>query len=274
MKRNFEWFVATLQKTNQTLDSFCDFAKIVRNVEGVRLSLCQLNSLIGSVDLRVSVAILWERDPKAFEALDILLAVRDGHDKLVLNNIGQCVTLGSYYKSVDGVIEFLRETGLERLFVERKVNNLIDYVFGVETGLDTNARKNRVGHLMERLIAERLISEGIVYRQEVFSSEWLELSQALGSDKKRFDFVVETATKIYLIEVNFYNSSGSKLNEVARSYSEIAPRINALEGFEFVWITDGPGWLQAKNKLEEAYQIIPKIYNLHNVSDFLTLIKA
>lgn len=80
--------------------------------------------------------------------------------------------------------------------------------------------------------------------------------------------------KRFLIEVNFYSSEGSKLNEVARSYSDIAPKINSVSGFEFVWITDGIGWKSARNKLQEAYNIIPSIYNLTNMQDFINLIKA
>lgn len=66
----------------------------------------------------------------------------------------------------------------------------------------------------------------------------------------------------------FYNGGGSKLNEVARSYSDVAPKINQYANFEFVWITDGQGWLSAKNKLEEAFSIIPSVYNLSNLDSF------
>jgi type II restriction enzyme len=90
----------------------------------------------------------------------------------------------------------------------------------------------------------------------------------LGADLKRFDFVIKTKVKTYLIETNFYNGGGSKLNEVARAYSDVAPKINQYENFEFVWITDGQGWLSAKNKLEEAFSIIPSVYNLSNLDSF------
>ena len=147
-------------------------------------------------------------------------------------------------------------------------------MFGIETGLDTNARKNRSGHIMENRIAQILDSHRIPYRQEVYSSEFPPISKVLGDDEKRFDFVIETHQTIYLIEVNFYSGGGSKLNEVARSYSELAPKINSVHGFEFVWITDGIGWLSAKNKLQEAYNIIPSIYNLTDIDDFITKVKA
>lgn len=96
----------------------------------------------------------------------------------------------------------------------------------------------------------------------------------LGDDEKRFDFVIKTSKKTYLIEVNFYSGGGSKLNEVARSYSDIAPKVNSVLGFEFVWITDGIGWKSAKNKLQEAYNIIPSIYNLTSIKDFLQEVKG
>ena len=120
---------------------------------------------------------------------------------------------------------------------------------------------------------EFFTKNGVGYRKEVYSSEWPSITEVLGDDEKRFDFVIQTIEKIYLIEVNFYSSGGSKLNEVARSYSDIAPKINSVNGFEFVWITDGIGWKSAKNKLQEAYSIIPNIFNLTSVNDFIKEVK-
>lgn len=273
LSKQFEFFLSELQETNQTLNLFCDFEKIERNVEEIKLSLCMLNSLIGSKDLRRTVETIWRRDPKVFDVMDILIAVRKKENKKVLNPRGACVEISSLFKSVDGIMEFLNSTGLADLFVNQKIKNLVDYVFGVETGLDTNARKNRGGHVMEQMVRRILGDNGIAYRTEVYSSEWDVISRALGNDEKRFDFVVERGSTTYLIEVNFYASGGSKLNEVARAYSELAPRLNAVPGFEFVWITDGKGWLSAKSKLREAYNIIPRVYNLTSIKDFIEEIK-
>lgn len=261
--------MSQLQETNQTLDFFCDFEKISQNVDNIKLSLCMLNSLIGAADMRKAVEVIWNRDKTAFNVMDILIAVRSEGKKKVLNRLGQCVVLNSLFSSVDGVMEFLENTGLQSLFQSKRINNLVDYVFGIETGLDTNARKNRSGHVMEHRVSEIFSEKGVRFRREVYSSEWSEISEVLGDDEKRFDFVVETATKVFLIEVNFYSGGGSKLNEVARSYSDIAPKINSVPGFEFVWITDGIGWKSARNKLQEAYNIIPNIYNLANIDEFL-----
>ena len=267
--KQFDIFISQLKETNQTLDFFCDFEKIGRNVDDIRLSLCMLNSLIGTSDLKKSVETIWNRDKTAFSVLPILIAVRDEGSKKVLDTLNNIVEIKTFFGSIDRVIEFLESTGLADLFRKRTIKDLVDYVFGIETGLDTNARKNRSGHIMENTVAQIFNKHNIKFRQEVYSKEWPEITKVLGDDEKRFDFVIETKSKTYLIEVNFYSAGGSKLNEVARSYSELAPKINSVDGFEFVWITDGIGWKSAKNKLQEAYSIIPKVYNLTNVNEFI-----
>ena len=274
MSKDFNKFMSQLQETNQTLDFFCDFDKIAANVDNIKLSLCMLNSMIGTTDLRRSVETIWNRDRSAFSVMDILIAVRSEGKKVVLNSAGDCIILDRLFTSIDGVMEYLEGTGLADLFRQKKINDLVDYVFGIETGLDSNARKNRSGHVMEGMVARILDKNGVRYRQEVYSSEWSEITKVLGDDEKRFDFVIQTPKKTYLIEVNFYSGGGSKLNEVARSYSDIAPKINSVPGFEFVWITDGIGWKSAKNKLQEAYSIIPSIYNLTSIKDFIQEVKG
>ena len=274
MSKDFNKFMSQLQETNQTLDFFCNFDKIAANVDNIKLSLCMLNSMIGTTNLRRSVETIWNRDRSAFSVMDILIAVRSEGKKVVLNSAGDCIILDELFTSIDGVMEYLEGTGLADLFRQKKINDLVDYVFGIETGLDSNARKNRSGHVMEGMVASILKKNGIKFRQEVYSTEWSNLQRVLGDDEKRFDFVIQTPKKTYLIEVNFYSGGGSKLNEVARSYSDIAPKINSVSGFEFVWITDGIGWKSAKNKLQEAYSIIPSIYNLTSIKDFIQEVKG
>ena len=272
MNKNFDLFMSQLQETNQTLDFFCDFAKISENVSEVEMSLNTMNYLIGKDDLSHAIQEIWQRDSKAFEVLSILIAVRDEGKKPVVDSNGNVVLLKSYFESPIKVVEYLTETGLADLFQSRRIKNLVDYVFGIEMGLDTNARKNRSGHIMENTVAKIFKEYGITFQQEVYSSVFPELS-VLGTDEKRFDFFIETSSKRYLMEVNFYSGGGSKLNEVARAYTDLAPKVNSVNGFEFVWITEGIGWKSARNKLEEAYNTIPSVYNLTNISDFLELIK-
>lgn len=273
MKKNFDSFLAQLSETNATLDYFTDFEKVIHNTNKIAIKLNQLNYLIGKNDLQKAIKELYQENPKVFEVLDILLAVRKKDKKKTLNSNGEFVFLESYFASVQGVIDYIEQTGLADVFRNKNITNIVDYVFGVEVGLDTNARKNRGGENMAKAVALKFKSANVPFRSEVNSTEFREI-KSLGQDLKRFDFVIQTKKKTYLIETNFYNSGGSKLNEVARSYTDLAPKINQYEKFEFVWITDGQGWLTAKNKLGEAYSLIPSIYNLANLDDFLLKVKS
>ena len=273
MKRPFNEFISSLSQTNATLDYFVDFQKVIKNTYKIEVKLNQLNYLIGKENLQQAINDLWLENPTVFEVLDILLAVRAKDDKKTLNKKGELVFLESYFNSVQGVIEFIEETGLAEIFRNKKITNLVDYVFGVEVGLDTNARKNRGGDNMARTVAMKFHAAKIPFETEVSSSNFPDL-KSLGADLKRFDFIIQTKKKTYLIETNFYNGGGSKLNEVARAYSELAPKINQYKQYEFVWITDGKGWLSAKNKLQEAYSIIPSVYNLANICEFMGKIRA
>ena len=269
----FNLFMSQLRETNATLDFYCDFPKIARNVADIEISLNTLNYLIGKENLREAVEALWNRDKRVFEVMDILIATRKKDDKKYIANDGSMHSIHSLFHSVDGVVTFIEGTGLDKVFKNKEVKDLVDYVFGVETGLDTNARKNRSGEITETLVARIFNNSGVKYREQVSSKEFPAISAVLGADQKVFDFVVSANGKTYLIEVNFYSGGGSKLNEVARSYTDVAPKVNGVPGFEFVWITDGIGWNSARNKLEEAFAAIPSIYNLTTISEFIERVK-
>ena len=271
-KEQFELFMSQLRETNATLDFYCDFPKIAKNVADIEISLNTLNYLIGKDDLRTSVEALWNRDKRVFDIMDILIATRKKDNKKYIDNDGSMHSIHSLFDSVDGVMKFLEGTGLDKVLKNKEIKDLVDYVFGVETGLDTNARKNRSGDITETLVARIFDNAGVEYSKQVSSNEYPAISQVLGADQKVFDFVISTKEKIYLIEVNFYSGGGSKLNEVARSYTDVAPKVNSVPGYEFVWITDGEGWASAKNKLEEAFAIIPSIYNLSTIDNFISQI--
>jgi len=271
MKEQFKTFLSQLSETNATLDYFVDFNKVTRNVHKIAIKLNQLNYLIGKENIEEAINELYEENPKVFEVLDILIAVRNKKTK-TFNNNGIIVSLESYFSSPKGILEYIHETRLEEVFKNKEITNLVDYVFGIEVGLDTNARKNRGGKNMSKAVSLFFDRGGIFYKTEVNSTLFLDI-ESLGVDVKRFDFVIKTKKKTYLIETNFYNTGGSKPNEVARAYSEVAPKINQYENYEFVWITDGQGWLSAKNKLEEAYNAIPSVYNLTTLNEFIEKVK-
>lgn len=270
MSKNFELFISQLSETNATLDYFTDFDKIRKNINKIAMKLNQLNYLIGKKDLKKAVFELYEENAKVFEVLDILIAIRKTRKTKTFNNNDEVVLLETYFNTPDLVYEYINETGLAKVFKNKEITNLVDYVFGVEVGLDTNARKNRGGSNMAKAVIRQFNKAGIIFEEEVNSTEFKEI-ESLGVDVKRFDFVIKTKSKTYLIETNYYNTGGSKLNETARAYSELAPKINQYKGFEFVWITDGQGWLSAQNKLEEAYNIIPNVYNLKTLKEFIKI---
>ena len=172
----------------------------------------------------------------------------------------------------------MRETGLFDLLENHIINNLVDYVTGVETGLDSNGRKNRGGDLMENLVKSYIekakFTKNVNFFAQMSTSEiankWgIDLSAISNQGKmeKVFDFVVKTPTMIYGIETNFYTSGGSKLNETARSYKTIALEAETINGFTFVWFTDGKGWISARNNLEETFDVMEHIYNINDLEN-------
>ncbi len=266
--------MSQLKETNATLDFYCDFEKISANVANIAISLHMLNYLLGKKDLRGAVESLWKRDSSVFDVMDILIATRKKDNKLFLDDKGECQLIHTLFSSVDGVMKFLSETGLDEVFQKREIRDLVDYVFGVETGLDTNARKNRSGTITEKWVAKIFKNNNVAFRQQVSSKQFPPIATVLGVDQKVFDFVIESKGVTYLVEVNFYSGGGSKLNEVARSYTDVAPKINSVAGYEFVWITDGIGWHDASNKLQEAFSIIPRVYNLTSIDDFIAELES
>lgn len=274
MKKDFNLFMSQLYETNATLGFYCDFEKIQQNVENIAISLNTLNYLIGKEDIKAAVKMLWDRDPQVFQVLDILIATRRKDNKMYLLPNKTARPIKELFSSIDGVVEFLIGTGLTKVFQNREIKNLVDYVFGVETGLDSNARKNRSGHVMEEWVRYILKENGIPFLSEVQCEHLPDVKSVLGKDIKRFDFVVETMKQTYLIEVNFYSKGGgSKPSEVARAYSELSPKINGIDGYKFVWITDGKGW-DGVGAFKEAYEEIPFVYNLTNILDFVDLLRS
>ena len=163
------------------------------------------------------------------------------------------------------------------------VNNLVDYALGVETGLDSNGRKNRGGHQMENLVEKYIVAAGFTknvnYFKEMYLKEietkWnIDLSALSNQGKaaKRFDFVIKTDEMIYAIETNFYGGGGSKLNETARSYKMLSQEADTIDGFTFVWFTDGIGWKSARGNLRETFESMEHIYCIDDLEN--NVIKA
>ena len=271
MKRDFNKWLGLFRNSICDYKFYVDFEKVYGNVENIKVELNILNSLIGSKNIESDFKNLVAEYPKVLKCIPILLAVRsreiytiDSDGEYLFNFAKQNYSIGEY-------IMFMRKTGLFSLISEHLINNLVDYVTGVEVGLDSNGRKNRGGHLMEDLVESYLVQAGLQRNVDYFKEmyitdvekQWnLDLSSISnqGKAKKRFDFVVKKGETVYAVEANFYSSQGSKLNETARSYKTIALEAKNIDGFAFVWFTDGQGWKSARNNLEETFDVLDNMY--------------
>ncbi len=284
VKRNFKEWLSDFRDSIADYAYYINFEKVHKNVEEIKIELNILNSLIGSNNIEDDFENIMKKYPEVLKCIPILLAVRANEIYCQDKNGGYLFNFDflnnppksdKVYKKY---IYFMRETGLFELLEKHIINNLVDYVTGVETGLDSNGRKNRGGHLMEDLIERYIVKAGFVkgvnYFKEMtisqISSEWnINLSSISnqGKTEKRFDFVIKTNSMIYAIETNFYAGGGSKLNETARSYKNIALEADGIDGFTFVWITDGKGWKSAQNNLKETFDFMEHIYNIKDLEN-------
>jgi len=278
--RDFDKWLAAFRPSIADYKYFVDFDKVFSNVEAIKIPLNILNSLIGSKNIEKEFEAILIQYPETLKCIPILIAKRE-LEIYALENNGTLLKY-DFHKSnysIEQYIVFMRETGLLELLQHHIINNLVDYVTGVEVGLDSNGRKNRGGDLMENLVEKHIMAAGFVKDKTYFKEmtikkvqkKWgLDLSGISNNGKtvKRFDFVIEGQDEIICIETNFYTSQGSKLNETARSYEEIAKSAATINGFRFVWITDGSdGWSQAKNNLEETFGVLEDLYNIKDLED-------
>ena len=271
--RNFsEWF-SQFRESIADYSYYTDFSKVYSNIASISKELSLINTLIGDKNIEESFETLLKTHPEVLKCFPILMAKRELQVFARDDDRDYKYHFDEFNYPIEQYKVFMRKTGLFDLLQNHIVNNITDYVLGIETGLDSHARKSRGGDLMENLVEDFLKKGGFV-RDETYFKEmtikrierkWgLDLSSISNQGKmqKRFDFVVvgpNTGT-IYGIETNFYASNGSKLNETARSYKTIAMEAKDIQGFKFVWITDGKGWENAKNNLQETFDVLDNMF--------------
>ncbi len=278
MKRNFNDWLSKFKTSISDYKYYVDFEKIYKNVDKVKVELNILNSLIGSKNIEEEFQNILIKYPETLECIPLLLAVRS-REIFVKDEINEYLfKFDKMVYSIKDYIKFMRESGLFDLLQNHIINNLYDYVLGIEVGLDSNGRKNRGGHLMENLVESYIIKAGykkdVDYFKEIYlkdiEKKWnLDLSEMSGhnTSTKRFDFVIKTDKQVYVIETNFYSSGGSKLNETARSYKMLAQESKKVDGVTFMWFTDGTGWNSAKKNLEETFNELETMYNINDLEN-------
>ena len=279
MKREFNKWL------NKFIDSVADwtyytnFPKVYDNVDSIKIELNLLNSLINSKNIEQDFRNLVEKYPEVLSAVPILLARRGSEIRIVDKGKDKKFNFKKINYTVDDYVNFMDKTGLFDLLSNHIISDLIDYVTGVEVGLDSNARKNRTGTVMENIVESFIVDAGFIrdvnYFKEMRTSE---IRDKFGIDlqlesidesraEKRFDFVIKGIDIVYAIEVNFYSGGGSKLNETARSYKMLAQETSVIDRFKFIWITDGKGWNTAKRNLEETFDVLDHLYNINDLEE-------
>lgn len=277
-KRDFHTWLSKFRYSIADFGYYIDFNKVYKNVDSIKIELNILNSLIGSKNIEADFENIIAKYPETLKCIPILLAVREYEIFAGENGDVKLYTFDKQINTVEEYKLFMKKTELFDLLSNHIINNLYDYVTGVETGLDSNGRKNRGGHQMEDLVESYIKKAGfkrdVNYFKEMYVSEvsrkWnIDLSAVSNQGKmeKRWDFVVKTDNCIYLIETNFYGSGGSKLNETARSYKTIATEMKNIKGAKFVWFTDGAGWKSAARNLEETFDVLDDIYSINDMQN-------
>lgn len=276
--RDFNTWLSGFRDSIADYGYYVDFEKVHRNIDSIKVELNILNSLIGSKSIESDFEKLIADYPNVLKCIPLLLAVRANEIYAIDDDGAFTYTFNKPTLSFEQYKTFMRKTGLFDLIENHIISNLVDYATGVETGMDSNGRKNRGGHLMEDLVEGFIKKAGFIkdenYFKEMYihqiTGKWgIDLSAISNQGKmeKRFDFVVKTDDMIYAIETNFYGSGGSKLNETARSYKTLAWETEEIDGLTFVWFTDGKGWTSARNNLEETFDVMEHIYNIKDLED-------
>lgn len=280
----FEYFMDTRFPTNRTSKYFVDWEKVVKHTRESDIGLNTLNYLVGKDNIAKEAKVLFSAQPQLLKLIPLLLATRERKLTILkINNQLDYYTLDFDTIDADKIDEyllFMNESGLLS-FLKNDVNsNLIDYVYGVEVGLDTNARKNRGGTQNEDILEFNLRTAtedtNLKFSTQATASkifqEWgIRVPEPLTDGAiggRRYDGAVfnPDTNKVTVIETNYYGGGGSKLKAVCGEFSDIyLTSLRGAPNVDFIWISDGVGWNTAKNPLREAFDVIPNIFNLNMV---------
>lgn len=282
--KNFNELTSNFIESNRTYSYFINWDKVNKNIEDIEVRLNIMNAVIGSEDIKQKMKSVLDQYPEIIEVFPILVAVRveekHGQRNLALCKIDEglisqiSIDFKNYEKDkFEQYYEFLLETGIITLLENRRIKSLVDYVLGVEVGLDSNGRKNRSGHIMEDIVEASIIKS-----QETIEFQYLKEANAsaieqnfgivveVDKSSRRFDYVIYYEGRITMIEVNFYSGGGSKLKSTAGEYKGLNNTLKA-QGFNLVWVTDGKGWNTALLPLEEAYNNNDYIFNINDLNN-------
>lgn len=260
-------------------DYFVNWEKVLVNVQLFEKELNILNYLIGKKNLEREAFDLLKKYPESIKAIPTLLAVRESAVDILIDSKNFKYKHINFFQQsysdleINDIVDFLINTGIGRLIEEKHIKNLVDYVTGVEVGLDSNGRKNRSGTLMESLV-EEFVSDtchslNLKYMPQATAKKIKEhwnIDVEVDKSSKQLDFAINKNGKLYFIECNFYGGGGSKLKSTATEYIEMN-RFWNKQGIEFIWITEGAGWKSTLKPLREYFDKADYLLNLEMLKD-------
>jgi type II restriction enzyme len=274
----FDFLISNLKPSNKIWTYFVNWEKVFTNTKQIELALNNLNYLIGKDNFDEEFKFLLKENPSVANVIPALV-VRDGANtkkfKILVDYQNKKLIYEDYDFSkkeisdedIEKYLHFVEKTGLKSLITNKKIKNLVDYIIGVEAGLDSNARKNRSGHVMENIV-EVFIKDvceknNFRYLKEANSEK---IKNELGYDvpvdksSRRYDFAIDNGKELIVIETNFYGGGGSKLKSTSGEYRNL---FDVLDGqYKFFWITDGLGWEKTTKPLRETFNHNEYIFNL------------
>jgi len=168
MKRNFNLWFRTFRESIATYSYYIDFEKVFVNVDSIKIELSILNTLIGSKNIKSDFEAILTKYPETLKCIPILLAVRTSKIPVIDINGSFSFNFVKANYTAKEYVNFMEKSGLFDLLANHLINNLFDYVTGVEIGLDSNGRKNRGGHLMEDLIESYIQRAGFIKDKNYF----------------------------------------------------------------------------------------------------------
>lgn len=272
MKKDFEMLISTFKGSIKTWDYFINWKKVFKNNSEFEIILNKLNYLLGKEDLQKEFTLLLGSNPDIIKALPILIAVREKSFEVydILTKGSEMFNFSRPEQTPEKYYEFIEKSGLAQLFQKDGIKNLVDYVIGVEVGLDSNGRKNRSGSVMEEIVETYVkdfceknqleyISQGNAFR--IYNKWGVRVN--VDKSSRSFDFAIfnPNNSKIKLIETNLFNVGGSKLKTVCGEFRDLQRELKN-QGIDFIWITDGLGWHTTKRPLEETYNYNDYVFNL------------
>lgn len=274
----FGYLIANLKPSNTLWSYFVNWEKVLRNTKRIELALNNLNYLIGKEDFDKEFRFLLKENPTLAKVVPALV-VRDGSNKKKFNILVDYKNKKLVYEDYDFTKEkpsdldiekyltFVKETGLKDLIISTKIKNLVDYMIGVESGIDSNGRKNRGGHAMEDIVEAFIVDlcnkKKVRYLKEANAEkikQKFDYDVPVDKSSRRYDFVIDNGKELFIIETNFYGGGGSKLKSTAGEYRNL---FDVLAGkYKFIWITDGIGWKTTAKPLRETFDHNDYLFNL------------